>query len=135
RTMGMRPLEGLPMATRSGSVDPGLLLHLILRRGVPADELLAALDERSGLLGVSGVSGDLRQVLAAADGGNVRARLAYEIFVVGLRRAIGAMAGVLCGCDALAFTGGIGENSARGPAPRPPAPPRPAPRGPTDPAR
>ncbi len=112
-TMGMTPLEGLPMATRSGSVDPGLLLHLVLRRGVAPAELLSALEERSGLLGVSGISGDLREVLAAADAGDARARLAYDGFIVGLRRAVGAMAGVLGGCDAVAFTGGIGENSGR----------------------
>lgn len=112
-TMGLTPLEGVVMATRSGSVDPGLLLHLILRRGVAPADLQTALDERSGLLGVSGVSGDLRQVLAAADAGDARAGLAYGEFVWSLRRAIGAMAGVLGGADAVVFTGGIGENSAR----------------------
>jgi acetate kinase len=112
-TMGFTPLEGVMMATRSGSVDPGLLLHLQLQRGVSAQELFAALEDRSGLLGVSGVSADLRRVLEAADAGVPRARLAYERFVLFLRRAVGAMSGVLGGVDALVFTGGIGENSAR----------------------
>jgi acetate kinase len=112
-TMGFTPLEGVMMATRSGSVDPGLLLHLQLQRGVSAQELFAALEDRSGLLGVSGVSGDLRRVLEAAEAGAPRARLAYERFVLFLRRAVGAMSGVLGGVDALVFTGGIGENSAR----------------------
>jgi len=112
-TMGFTPLEGVMMATRSGSVDPGLLLHLLARCGVGLDELRDALANRSGLLGVSGVSGDLRQVLAAADGGSARARLAYDRFVWTLRRAVGAMAAVLDGADAIVFTGGIGENSAR----------------------
>jgi acetate kinase len=80
---------------------------------VSADELFTTLEGRSGLLGVSGVSADLRRVLEAADAGVSRARLAYERFVLFLRRAVGAMSGVLAGVDALVFTGGIGENSAR----------------------
>ena len=112
-TMGFTPLEGVMMATRSGSVDPGLLLYLQLHHGVSAAELSATLEERSGLLGVSGVSSDLRRVLEAEAAGVVRARLAYERFVIGLRRAVGAMSGVLGGVDALVFTGGIGENSER----------------------
>jgi acetate kinase len=112
-TMGFTPLEGVMMATRAGSVDPGLLLYLQLQHGVSAAELFATLEERSGLLGVSGVSADLRRVLEAADGGAARARLAYERFVLSVRRAVGAMSGVLGGVDTLVFTGGIGENSAR----------------------
>jgi acetate kinase len=112
-TMGFTPLDGVMMATRSGSLDPGLLLFLQARAGVGLDELRDALANRSGLLGVSGVSADLRKVLAAADGGSARARLAYDCFIWTLRRAVGAMAGVLDGVDAIVFTGGIGENSAR----------------------
>lgn len=112
-TMGYTPLEGLMMGTRSGSVDPGLLLHLQTRHGLGAAELREALAERSGLLGVSGISGDLREVLAAADAGSVRAALAYERFILYAKRAIGSMMGVLGGLDALVFTGGIGENSPR----------------------
>ena len=112
-TMGFTPLEGVMMATRAGSVDPGLLLYLQTRCGVGVDELGDVLANRSGLLGVSGVSGDLRQVLAAADGQSPRAQLAYDRFVWSLKRAVGAMAAVLGGVDAIVFTGGIGENSAR----------------------
>jgi acetate kinase len=111
--MGFSPLEGLMMATRSGSIDPGVLLYLQQHCEVGVDELRETLTKRSGLHGVSGISGDLRQVLAAADAGSSRARLAYERFVLSIRRALGAMAGVLGGVDAVVFTGGIGENSAR----------------------
>jgi acetate kinase len=112
-TMGFSPLEGLMMATRSGSVDPGLLLHLQERCGVGIQELRETLTSRSGLLGVSDVASDLGLVLEAADGGSARALLAYDRFVLSIRRALGAMAGVLGGVDALVFTGAIGENSAR----------------------
>lgn len=112
-TMGFTPLDGVMMATRSGSVDPGLLLYLQLRCGIDAAELRDALESRSGLLGVSGISGDVRTVIAAADAGSERAQLAYDRFVLGLRRAIGAMTGVLGGVDAIVYTGGIGEHSAR----------------------
>jgi acetate kinase len=112
-TMGFSPLEGLIMATRSGSVDPGVLLYLQQHCEVGIDELRETLTKRSGLRGVSGISADLREVLEAMDGGSSRARLAYDRFVLSIRRALGAMAGVLGGVDAVAFTGGIGENSAR----------------------
>ncbi len=112
-TMGFSPLEGLMMATRSGSVDPGLLLHLQRRCGVGVEELHDALEGRSGLLGVSGLSGDLREVIAAQAAGSARAALAYDRFVLYLRRAVGSMLGVLGGVDAIVFTGGIGENSER----------------------
>jgi acetate kinase len=112
-SMGFSPLEGLMMATRAGSIDPGLLLYLQERCGVTTGELRQTLTSRSGLLGVSGASGDLRQVLEAADSGSARARLAYERFVLSIRRALGAMAAVLGGVGAVVFTGGIGENSGR----------------------
>jgi acetate kinase len=111
-TMGFTPLEGVMMGTRSGSVDPGLLLYLLGSCGVSVDELGDVLEHQSGLQGVSGRSGDLRDILAAATTGDARARRAYEQFVWSLRRAVGAMAGVLGGVDAIVFTGGIGENSA-----------------------
>src|SRR2546423_1933025 len=110
--MGFTPLEGGMMATRSGSLDPGLLLDLP-QQGVPVADLDAALNDRSGLLGVSGVAGDLRAVLAAAGGGGERTRLAYAMFIHGLVRMVGAMVAMLGGLDALIFTGGIGEHSAR----------------------
>jgi acetate kinase len=112
-TMGFTPLEGVMMGTRSGSLDPGLLLYLERQHQMDASSLEEALNQRSGLLGVSGVSADLRKVIEAADAGNERAQLAYEIFVHTLCRAVGAMTGGLGGIDALIFTGGIGEHSAR----------------------
>jgi acetate kinase len=110
-SMGFSPLEGVMMATRSGSIDPGLLLYLQERCGVSIDELRETLTNRSGLYGVSGVSGDLRHVVQAAAEGSARAQLAYERFVLSIRRALGSMAAVLGGLDAVVFTGGIGENS------------------------
>lgn len=112
-TMGFTPLEGLMMSTRSGSVDPGLLLHLQLRCGISAQTLEDVLMRGSGLLGVSGISGDLRKVTAAARAGNAAAKLAYEQFILYARRGVGAMSGVLGGVDMLVFTGGIGEHDAQ----------------------
>jgi acetate kinase len=112
-TMGFTPLEGVMMGTRSGSLDPGLLLYLERQHGLDAAKLEDALNHGSGLFGVSGIAGDLRQVLAAMDTGHERAALAYGIFIHSLRRALGAMAGVLGGVDAVVFTGGIGEHSPR----------------------
>jgi acetate kinase len=112
-SMGLTPLEGLMMARRSGSVDPGLLLYLLSHGGLDVATIDAGLNERSGLLGVSGVSSDMRKVLAAADNRDARAGLAVEIFVHRLVAAIGSMVAVLGGLDALIFTGGIGEHSPR----------------------
>lgn len=110
-TMGFTPLDGLLMATRAGSLDPGLLLHLQLQCGMSAVEISDTLTRRAGWLGVSGVSADLREVMGAADAGSARAKLAYEQFILSARRALGAMTGVLGGVDAVVFTGGIGEHS------------------------
>jgi acetate kinase len=107
-TMGFTPLEGVPMATRSGSVDPGLLLHL-LRAGTTTDALAHMLEHESGLLGISGLSGDLRELLAATD--NSQARLAIDVLGWRLRSAFGAMLAVLGGVDVITFTGGIGEHA------------------------
>ncbi|HEY0584436.1 MAG TPA: acetate/propionate family kinase, partial [Chloroflexota bacterium] len=112
-TMGFTPLHGVMMARRSGAVDPGMLLWLLMHQGLSAAEVDAALNERSGLLGVSGVSADMRQVLDAADNGNGRAQLAVDMFVRRVTAAIGASAATLGGLDTLIFTGGIGEHSAR----------------------
>ncbi len=109
-TMGLTPLDGLVMATRSGSVDPALVLHL-LREGQSADDVDQLLEHRSGLLGLSGVSADLREVLQARDQDNPRAMLAIDVFVHRLVSSIGAMAASLGGIDGLVFTGGIGEHS------------------------
>jgi Acetokinase family len=97
----------------TGSVDPGLLLYLQLQHGLTAAEMFKALTTRSGLLGISGVSGDFREVESAAAAGSTRAALAYERFVLSVKRAVGAMTSVLGGLDVLVFTGGIGENSSR----------------------
>jgi acetate kinase len=107
-TMGYTPLEGLPMATRSGSVDPGLLVHL-LRGGMTAAALEEMLERRSGLAGISGLSGDMRELLAAS--GNPAAQLAIDVLTWRLRASLGAMMAVLGGADAIVFTGGIGEHA------------------------
>ena len=111
-TMGFTPLEGLMMATRSGSIDPGLLLHVVREYGQSADELDRILNHESGLLGVSGVSADMRKVEQAAESGDERAVLAIAIYVHRLRQAIGAMAATLGGLDAVVFTGGVAEHAA-----------------------
>jgi acetate kinase len=100
------------MGTRSGSIDPGLLLHLQLRCGISAEELYRLLYQESGLLGVSGISSDMREVIDASDAGDARAALAVRIFVHRARQAIGASAVTLGRVDALVFTGGIGEHNA-----------------------
>jgi acetate kinase len=110
-SMGFTPLDGVMMTQRSGAVDPGLLIHLLTQRGVSAPDLDRGLNEESGLLGVSGVSADLREVLGAVAAGNDRAKLALDIFVHRLVECIGGMVATLGGLDALVFTGGIGEHS------------------------
>jgi acetate kinase len=109
--MGFTPLEGLVMATRSGTVDPGLLLWLVTDAGLAAAEVARALDESAGLAGLSGGSGDMRDVLAARRSGDERARLAFDVYVHRLARETAAMAAALGGLDALVFTGGIGEHA------------------------
>ncbi|MFN8169220.1 MAG: acetate/propionate family kinase [Candidatus Nanopelagicales bacterium] len=121
-TMGLTPLEGLVMGTRSGDLDPGILGHVGRRTGRGLDELLDDLTARSGLLGVSGVSHDMREVRAAADAGSADARTALEVFAYRAATAVGALATALPRLDALVLTGGIGEarrRDARG-DPRPP---------------
>jgi acetate kinase len=111
-TMGFTPLEGLMMGTRSGSVDPGIVIHLVRHCGYSAEDLDRMLNGESGLKGVSGISGDMREVEAAMQAGNERARLAFDVFVHRLCGGIGSMAASIGGLDALVFTAGIGENSA-----------------------
>jgi len=106
-TMGFTPLDGLVMATRSGSIDPGLVLWLEEHAGTPPSELATALEHRSGLLGLAGTS-DMREVLARDDD---EATLALAVYVHRLRSWIGAMVAALAGLDALVFTGGVGERS------------------------
>jgi len=110
-TMGLTPMEGLVMGTRSGDVDPGLLGYLAEQTGRSAADLTDALDTRSGLLGLSGASNDMRTISEAAERGDERARLALDVFVHRLAKAIAGLAASLGGLDALVFTAGIGENS------------------------
>jgi acetate kinase len=107
--MGFTPLEGLVMASRSGSVDPGLLLHL-LRCGVDAADLDNALNRQSGLLGLSGRTADMRELRSAAAAGDAGAQLAIAVFRHRLLQGIGAMAASLGGVEAIALSGGIGEH-------------------------
>jgi len=111
-SMGLTPLEGLVMGTRSGDVDAAVVFHLIRALGMAADEVDALLNRRSGLLGVSGVSNDMRDVARAAAEGHARADLAIRLFCYRLKKYIGAYTAVLGRVDALVFTGGIGENAA-----------------------
>ncbi len=110
-SMGFTPLEGLVMATRSGDLDPALVDYLAAREGVPTTEIVDWLNERSGLRGLSGISGDVRDLLAA-EAHDPRARLALDVFVHRARRYVGAYLAVLGGADAVVFSGGIGERSA-----------------------
>jgi acetate kinase len=111
-TMGLTPLEGLVMGTRSGDVDPSLHLFLQEREGLELPDIIDLLTKESGLLGVSGVSHDMRSILQAVDSGNVRAELAVDLFCYRLARALLGLAAGLERIDGLIFTGGIGENSA-----------------------
>jgi acetate kinase len=110
-TMGYTPLDGLMMGTRSGSVDPGILIQL-MRQGNDAETLNNILNKQSGLKGLSGVSGDMRQIQALIEQGQERAKLAFNVYIHRLRSHIGSMLASLGGLDALVFTGGVGENSA-----------------------
>jgi len=110
-TMGFTPLDGLMMGTRSGAVDPGILTYLMREDGLDGPLIDEILNKHSGLLGISGLSSDMRDILAAIQQGNERAKLAFDIYVHRVRAAIGAMAAVLGGVDAVVFTAGVGENS------------------------
>src|SRR5881398_3672438 len=111
-TMGFTPLEGLMMGTRSGSVDPGIMTYLMREGQLQAQEIDDVLNKESGLLGISGISGDMREILASVKRGHSRAKLAFDIYVHRLQAGIGAMVAVLGGINALVFTAGVGENSA-----------------------
>jgi acetate kinase len=111
-TMGFTPLDGLMMGSRSGSLDPGILIHLLRQSNYSAERLDYVLNKASGLRGISGVSSDLPQVIEAIAQGNYRAQLAWDIYVHRLRAGIGAMLASLGGLDALVFTAGVGEHSA-----------------------
>ena len=110
-TMGFTPLDGLMMATRPGALDPGIFSHVQRRHGLTADDLDAALNHASGLLGVSGVSSDFAEIQRAAEQGDCRARLAVDMFADRVRAAVGALAVSMGGVDVLSFTDRVGENS------------------------
>jgi len=110
-TMGLTPLEGLVMGTRSGSIDPAIIGHVAAALDRPASQILDALNKKSGLLGVSGLSNDMRTVEEAAGRGHDRARLAFDLFCYVLAKSIAGLVVPLGRLDALVFTGGIGENS------------------------
>lgn len=110
-TMGFTPLEGLMMGTRSGSIDPAIVTHLMREKGLNAQQVDELLNQQSGLAGISGISNDMRKIVQAMREGNARAKLAFEMFVYRLRLFIGAMSAALEGLDVLVFSGGIGENS------------------------
>jgi acetate kinase len=107
-TMGFTAVDGLPMGTRSGSLDPGVMLYLMDQRAMDARAIEQLIYHRSGLLGVSGIASDMRQLLASDD---PRAKLAIDLFVYRIGRELGSLAAALGGLDAIVFTGGIGENA------------------------
>lgn len=111
-SMGMTPLEGLVMATRSGDIDPGALVHLMREENLDAEGMDALLNRKSGLLGLSGVGADMRDIETAAEEGDEQCRQALQVFCHRVRKYIGAYAAVMGGVDAVVFTAGIGENSA-----------------------
>jgi acetate kinase len=109
--MGFTPLDGLMMGTRSGAVDPGILTYLLPEGRTDGQALDETLNTKSGLLGISGISGDMREIVSAMRAGNKRAQLAFDMFVHRLRAGIGSMLAALDGADAIVFSAGIGENS------------------------
>jgi acetate kinase len=109
-SMGLTPLEGLVMGTRAGDLDPGVILFLMRDLGLSADAVDSILNKESGLLGISGVSNDMRDVAAAAVQGDERSRLALEIYAYRIKKYIGAYAAAMGGLDLLVFTAGVGEN-------------------------
>jgi len=110
-SMGLTPLEGLMMGTRSGDIDPAVGFFLTRQAGIPFEELDSLFNKKSGMLGVSGLSNDMRILIEAASNGHERARLALDMFAYRVRKYIGAYLAVLNGGDAIVFTGGIGENA------------------------
>ncbi len=111
-SMGFTPLEGLLMGTRSGDLDPAIILHVMAREELSLNEANTLLNKHSGLQGISGISGDMRDIIKESEKGNANAQLALDIYCYRIRKYIGSYAAVLGGLDALVFTAGIGENSA-----------------------
>ena len=111
-SMGFTPLEGVPMGTRSGDLDPAVVEYLCGKLNKTVGEVLTILNKKSGVSGVSGVSSDFRDLRAAKDAGNDRARLALDLFTYRVKKYVGSYAAALGGADAIVFTAGIGENDA-----------------------
>ena len=111
-TMGLTPLEGVMMGTRSGDIDGGAITFLQKKLGLDADGMSNLLNKKSGVLGVSGVSSDMREVEAAANSGNERARVALDMYNYRIKKYVGAYAAAMGGCDIIVFTAGVGENQA-----------------------
>ena len=111
-SMGFTPLAGLPMGTRSGDLDAGIMEYLMNKYGYDMKEMMTILNKKSGVLGISGVSSDFRDVENAANEGNQRAALALETFQYGVKKLIGAYAAAMGGVDVIVFTAGVGENDA-----------------------
>jgi len=110
-TMGFTPLEGLLMGTRSGDIDPAIVLYIMGKEGLTMAEVNALLNKHSGLVGISGVSSDMREIIREMKNGNMRAKLAFDVFCYRVKKYIGAYTAVMGGVDAIVFTAGIGENS------------------------
>ena len=109
-SMGFTPLEGVPMGTRSGSIDPAIIQYLMVKDNLAVTQVVGMLNKKSGVLGISGVSSDFRDLLGAALDGNDRAQDALDIFTYNVKKTVGGYAAAMGGCDALVFTAGIGEN-------------------------
>lgn len=111
-SMGLTPLEGLMMGTRSGDIDGGAIAFIEKKLGLDADGISNLLNKKSGLLGVSGISSDMREVFSANEAGNERAKLAFEMYCYRIRKYVGSYAAAMNGCDIIVFTAGVGENQA-----------------------
>ena len=112
-SMGLTPVEGLLMGTRTGDIDAGAVLHMMAREELSLGEINTLLNKHSGLMGISGISSDMREVIEEMDSGNDRARLAFEVFTYRIRKYVGSYAAAMGGLDTIVFTGGIGENAHR----------------------
>jgi acetate kinase len=110
--MGFTPLEGLIMGTRSGDLDPSLILYIMGKEGLSLSEAGTLLNKHSGLIGVSGESSDMREIIKAAEDNHKRSKYALEMFAYKIQKYLGAYAAAMGGIDAFVFTGGIGENAA-----------------------
>ncbi|PJC49040.1 MAG: acetate kinase, partial [Candidatus Omnitrophica bacterium CG_4_9_14_0_2_um_filter_42_8] len=108
-SMGFTPLEGLVMGTRSGDLDPAIIPYIMEKENIDANAVMEMLNKKSGLLGVSGLSNDMRELMKEK-AGNKKVKLALDIFIYRIKKYIGSYTGVMSGCDAVIFTGGIGEN-------------------------